>query len=135
MEIKSFAGNVSTSVSTPIEYYKILVLQRLNDLNEGWESYSKQKHLGIQSDLNIVQARTESLYNALRPFLKRKFKEENIKEIDKTLFGDKEATEKQLRNIFNSISEQLDADRITRMDTRAVYDGTRVEEENKNFGD
>jgi hypothetical protein len=125
--------NLTTSVSTPIEYYKILVLQRLNDLNEAWEMYAVNKYLGVPSNLNYVHARTESLFNALMPYLERKMEEKAIKSIMKILFTT-EPNEQQLREIFFDINRQLDIDRITRMDTKAVYDGTRVEVENNARG-
>lgn len=131
MDNKNF--NFTTSISTPVEYYKVLVLQRLNDLNEAWEMYSKQKHLGVSCELNVVHARTESLFNALAPYLERKLPPETVTEIHKRLFED-EPNEKQLRDINFIITKQLDMDRITRMDTKTVYDGTRIESENQEFG-
>jgi hypothetical protein len=132
MDSKNF--NFTTSVSTPIEYYKILILQRLNDLNEAWESYSKIKHLGQEVDLNIIHARTESLFNALYPYLERKLPPESFAEMETNLFEHEQATEKELRTILNTIARQLDIDRITKMDTRNFYDGTRAETENQEFG-
>jgi hypothetical protein len=131
MENKNF--NLTTSVSTPIEYYKVLILQRLNDLNEAWEHYSKGKHIGISVELNIVHARTESLYNALAPYLERKLPPEVILEMEKGLFID-EPNESDLRKYFFIINKQLDIDRVTRLDTKNVYDGTKIEDENKEFG-
>lgn len=125
--------NLSATTSTPIEYYKILILQRLNDLNEAWEFYSKQKHSGTQSSMYVVHGRTESLFNALAPYLKRKIEPKLYEQIKHELF-DIEPSEKQLREIFFIINEQLDIDRITRMDTKNVYDGTRVEVENDEKG-
>lgn len=125
--------NLSTSVSTPIEYYKILILQRLNDLNEAWEFYSKQKHNGIASSLNVVHARSESLFNALSPYLERKLPPQDYKNLKKQLF-EIEASEEQLRDIFYIINRQLDLDRITRMDTKNTYDSSRVEIENEESG-
>jgi hypothetical protein len=105
----------------------------LNDLNEAWEYYSKQKHLGTTSGLNVVHARTESLFNALAPYLERKIDNKDFESTKKVLF-EYEPSEKRLREIFFLINKQLDIDRITRMDTKTVYDGTRVELENVEKG-
>ena len=132
MENKSYKYDLTTSVSTPIEYYKILILQRLNDLVEAWEVFYKGKHTGVETQLNIVHARTTSLYLALVIYLKRK--SDKFKDTDNILFGKEEPTEKQLRDTFLLINTQLDIDRLTRFDTKQTYDGTRVENENEASG-
>ena len=131
MESKNF--NLTTSVSTPIEYYKILVLQRLNDLNEAWEAYTINKYVGTPDNLNFVHARTQSLFYALAPYLQRKLGEKDFNKI-RTVLNSNEPKETELRDVFFIINMQLDLDRITRMDTKAVYDGTRVEVENNARG-
>jgi hypothetical protein len=124
--------NVTTSISNPIEYYKILILQRLNDLVEAWETYFKGKNSGTEISTSIIHARTVSLYLSLYAYLKRKSAKFTV-DIDKKLF-DREPTEKQLREIYVLINEQLDIDRLTRFDTKTTYDGTLAETENKHFG-
>lgn len=131
MENKKYNYDLTTSVSSPIEYYKILVLQRLNDLVEAWETYFKNKHTGLEVNLNIVHARTTSLYLSLSVYLKRK--SDKFTTVDKILF-ESEPHERELINIFRLISEQLDTDRLTRFDTKTTYDGTLAETENKHFG-
>jgi hypothetical protein len=131
MENKTYKYDLTTSVSTPIEYYKILILQRYNDLVEAWESYFKNKHTGVEVSINIIHARTTSLYLALITYLKRK--SDKFDKTDSILF-ESEPTEKQLLNIFKLINEQLDIDRLTRFDTKQTYDGTRVELENEASG-
>lgn len=128
MENKKYNYDLTTSVSSPIEYYKIIVLQRLNDLVEAWESYFKNKYTGVEVNLNIVHARTTSLYLCLITYLKRK--STKFDNIDKQLFED-EPNEKFLLRIFKLLNEQLDIDRLTRFDTKQTYDGTRVEMENE----
>lgn len=132
MDNKSYKYDLTTSVSSPIEYYKILVLQRLNDLVEAWEMYFKNKHTGLEISLNIVHARTTSLYLCLISYLKRKSKDKFIN-VDKQLFDD-EPNEKVLLKVFTLLNEQLDIDRLTRFDTKQTYDGTRTETENEARG-
>lgn len=130
--VENYKHDLTTSVSTPIDYYKILILQRLNDLIEAWEVFYKGKHSGIEVSTNIVHARTTSLYLALYPYLKRKNNKIFI-DTDRILFNT-EPSEKELRDTFILLNTQLDIDRLTRFDTKTTYDGTSAETENKHFG-
>lgn len=128
-------ANVQTTIGSPIEYYKFEVLRDVINVKEAWESYSKQDSAGLQVDIGVIRARTQSLFNCLVPYLKRKWKSDSFEKIKKNLFDTPTSDVKVLREIFWHIQTQLDADNITKMDTRRSYDGTRVELENKNFGD
>lgn len=132
MESKNF--NVSTTASSPLEYSKFIIIQRKNDLDEAWESYSKVKHAGTQSSLNIVTARTISLILSQYGYFERKINKERLEAINKILFNEHEPTEKELREILFDIARLLDKDRLTRFDTKNTYDGTRAELENKEHG-
>lgn len=132
VENKTYNSSLNATISNPLEYFKILVLQRVNDLTEAYETYYKNKHTGVETNLNVIHARTTSLYLCLYPYLRRKNEKFNHI-IDYTLF-EIEPNEKQLRDIFILINEQLDIDRLTRFDTKQTYDGTRAEIENEQFG-
>lgn len=127
--------DVQTTIGSPIEYYKFEVLRDVINVKEAWESFSKNASNGIQVDLGIIRARTQSLFNCLVPYLKRKWSVEDFEKTKKYLFDSPTQDEKILREIFWNIQSQLDHDNITKMDTRRSYDGTRVEKENANFGD
>lgn len=124
---------LTTTASSPMEYFKILVLQRLNDLVEAWEFYFKQKHLGTIANINVVHARTQTLLLILSAYGERKLEPEVYERMRKTLFNI-EPNEEQLLNTYFELNKQLDKDRITRMDTKTVYDGSRTEIENEEKG-
>lgn len=126
-------SNVQTTIGSPIEWYKLEVMRDVINVKEAWESYSKTEASGIQVDLSIILARTQSLFNSLFPYLKRKLEDKLFQQIQKDLFTNKTQEQEKLRKIFWDIQLQLDKDHITRMDTRKSYDGTRVEKENSNF--
>lgn len=127
--------NVQTTIGSPIEWYKLEVMRDVVNVKEAWEYYHKQKELGVQASLNVVHARTTSLFNGCVAYLTRKWDADRIKRMKKFLFEDLTWTEKDLLQVFWDIQIQLDSDNITKMDTRRSYDGTRVEKENANFGD
>ena len=123
--------SLNATTSTPQNYYTTLIVQRLNDLVEAWESYYKNKGLGIEVNLNIVHARTNSIFLALLPYIKRK--SIPIDNTYKILF-EGEPNEKQLLEIFTVINTQLDIDKITRMDNRRVYDNLNPDAEDDALG-
>jgi hypothetical protein len=128
-------SNVQTTIGSPIEWYKLEVLRDTVNVKEAWESYNKQKSQGYSVDLGIIRARTQSLYNSLVAYLGRKFDEKKFKSMrEKLFFQISDPTDRELLQIYWDIQIQLDKDNITKMDTRRSYDGTRVEMENKNFG-
>lgn len=125
--------NVSTTIGSPIEWYKLEVMRDVINVKEAWESYQKNDSIGVQTDLSVVLARTQSLFNSLYAYLKRKIPELEFKNIQKNLFVNKTQDLSVLREIFWTIQLQLDKDQITKLDTRKSYDGTRAEKENENF--
>lgn len=126
--------NVQTTIGSPIEWYKLEVLRDVVNLKEAWEQYYKDKDQ-YPVDLNVITARTKSLFSSLVAYLNRKWSQDGkFDKIRKDLFGLVNPDEARLREIFFEIQIQLDKDNITKLDTRMLYDGTRVEHENKNFG-
>lgn len=125
--------NVSTTIGSPIEWYKLEVMRDVINVKEAWESYQKNDSIGVQTDHSVILARTQSLFNSLYAYLKRKIPENDFKKMQKDLFDHNTQDQKILRQIFWDIQLQLDKDQITKLDTRKSYDGTRAEKENENF--
>jgi hypothetical protein len=126
--------NVQTTIGSPIEWYKLEVMRDVINVKEAWESYHKNFSSGIQIENNVIKARTQSLFNSLYPYLKRKLDPKIFDKTKDQLFGVKPLQDKDLLEIFWLIQTQLDVDCIIKMDTRKSYDGTHVEKENQNFG-
>lgn len=125
--------NVSTTIGSPIEWYKLEVMRDVINVKEAWESNQKNDSIGVQTDLSVILARTQSLFNSLYAYLKRKIDQQTFDKMQKDLFVNKTQDQLVLRKIFWDIQLQLDKDQITKMDTRKSYDGTRAEKENENF--
>jgi hypothetical protein len=125
--------NVSTTVGSPIDLYRFEVIRDVINVKEAWESYQKNDSIGVQTDLSIILARTQSLFNCLYAYLKRKIDAIVFAKIQKDLFDLKTQDQKVLREIFWTIQFQLDKDQLTKLDLRKSYDGTRAEKENENF--
>jgi ABC-type lipopolysaccharide export system ATPase subunit len=124
--------NNEATIGTPaVDVVRILVLQRHSDLIEAWESYIKQRNLGIQANLSVTRARLVSMFLQIHPTIKRKLSPENYTKFFNELRGTDEAT--VYKNIM-IINEILDEVRITRIDTKLHYDRTYVEKEDKEKG-
>lgn len=128
-------SNINTTIGSPIEWYKLEVLRDVVNVKEAWESYSKNESSGLPVDNGVIRARTQSLFNSLVAYLRRKMEVKEFENLKEVLFFNHTIDDRKLRDIFWRIQTQLDADNITKMDTRRSYDGTRVEKENENFGD
>ena len=124
---------VTATVGSPIEWYKLEVMRDVINVKESWENHSKLDSRGVQSDLGVIHARTQSLFNSLYPYLKRKLDAKVFDDMKRNLFTLKFLQEDVLREIFWTIQTQLDQDQIIKMDNRKSYDGTRAEQENENF--
>jgi len=127
-------SSVQTTIGTPIDWYKLEVMRDVINVKEAWESFAKNENNGVQVELNVIHARTQSLFNSLYPYLKRKVNGTKFDQMKKDLFGNLMPGKDVLRQIFWDIQEQLDNDNILKMDTRRTYDRTRAESENKEHG-
>jgi len=118
----------ATVSSSAIDILRILILQRRNDVIDSIESYKKiEKH--TDPDTTIVMSRVFSLFLEIQAMLKRKYKEYN--ELEKDAKSDDYET---LLKTFLILNEFLDNNRLTRIDTRNVYDSTRTSSEDSEKG-
>lgn len=130
--VSSSNYNINSSISTPTDLVKIVILSRWNDLLEAWELYYKQTTQGFKTDLAIVRARTISLYLALSGELSRKAKSQD-QYFYKILIG-RNASEQELLKVMLEINKILDIDRLIRIDTRPAYDFADIEKDNEIAG-
>lgn len=119
--------NFTVSATAPVDFFKFLIIQRMDNLVTAWEEYWIKKFNNIETTA-YLRGRTIALFMEIMPYIKRK--NNDYDEAKNILFTKIEPSEKDLLKVFEIISTQLDADRLTRMDTKQVYDGTRVELEN-----
>jgi len=127
-------NNETTIGTSAWDIVRVLILQRRNDLIEAIEYYNKLECRNTDGDLSIVQARLHSLFNELQASLKRRWngpKDTRYKDLIDKIKSDKF---KDIIDAFYILNEYLDEINLTRIDTRKQYDGSRVEEENKERG-
>ena len=121
--------NNETTVSTPaVDIVRVLILQRHNDLIEAFEHINKLEGLEQSDDIQIIRARMFSLYLQISEVLTRQLKPEEMTEFKRRL---KEGDMAELTESIIKINEVLDAIKLTRVDTKKVYDPSRVEVENE----
>ena len=121
--------NNEATIGTPAaEIEKVSILQRRYDWIEAYEEYKKNKFKGQAQNLSIVRARLLSLFLEVQAMIKRK-KPEQYDDLKKACSEDTE--EKNIVDAFLFINELLDELKLTRIDTKKVYDTTNVELENE----
>jgi type I site-specific restriction-modification system R (restriction) subunit len=117
----------ATIASGPKNIINILIIQRLNDFLEAFEQARKDDLNGINPNLAISQARLQTLVYQIRAMLKRHMRK-NYKLIFKNL--NNKMSLKQIEEMYILIDDALDRLRITRVDTRKVYDRSLAELDN-----
>jgi hypothetical protein len=121
--------NNEATIGTPAsEVVKILILQRRYDMMEALEQYNKLQNQDQEADISVARARLFSLFLEIQAMLKRRLTKEEYDD----LFSQVESSNKnQIMKAIYSINEQMDKISLTKIDTKRVYDTTRVEKENK----
>lgn len=118
-----------TTISTPAsEVIKILILQRRYDMFESLEKYNKLRSQNMEADPSPLKARLFTLFLEIQAGLKRRIPEEEYKKLIKNISSNEEA---DIMEAIYKINEELDKINLTKIDTRKVYDSTRVEKENR----
>ena len=123
--------NNEMTVSTPAtDIVKVLILQRRNDVFDAYELWQKQEEEGISGNGKaLVFARIKTLFLELQPMLKRKKKKEEYGR----LTADINNKDKVVDNIY-LLNEFVDDLKITRIDSRKIYDSSIAELQNKEKG-
>lgn len=126
-------NNEATIGTAAVDVERISILQRRYDLIEALEDYRKKRIAGAGVGLNIVRARLFSLFLEIQAYLKRKLTKENRLKEYETLRDSclTETKEEEILRLIYRINEELDVLRLTRIDTRQVYDETDTEAENE----
>lgn len=121
--------NAEATVSAAAtDILRILILQRRNDVIDSIEQYRKiEEH--SDPDTGVIRARLFSLFLEIQAMIKRKRKD--YEDISKGTLSKKFD---ELLETFMILNEFLDENRLTRIDTKEVYDSTRVSSEDKQKG-
>ncbi len=123
--------NNDSTIGTPaVDIERISILQRRYHLIEAYEEYKIKKYFGSQIPIHVVRARMLSLFIEIQATLKRRLKKNEYDELRKKVISEK-TTDDEVYELIETINEELDEMRLTRVDTQKVYDSTDVEAENE----
>lgn len=103
----------------------MLILQRRNDVIDAIEGYRKIE-LHSEPDSSIVRARLFSLFLEIQAMLKRK-----RKDYDELRRRTESQDIYEMIELYFVFNEFLDENRLIRIDTKEIYDRTRVSVEDK----
>lgn len=121
--------NSEATVGTPaVDLVRVMALERLNNAIEGYEDFVKKKAQGYERDTSIISSRLYSLFLILEGAIIRKEGEDKAKEYEEKCLS---SNEDQLKDMMKYFTKYLDELKLTRLDTKKVYDKTLVETENK----
>lgn len=121
--------NSEATVGTPaVDIVRVMVLERANNLYDAYEDYIKKQEQGYDKDLSLIKARLSSLMLILEAQVLRKEGEEKANILKKQITSNDFEKIKEAITHFNIYLDEI---KLTRLDTKKVYDKTMVEVENK----
>lgn len=136
--------NNEATIGTPaVDVQRITLLQRRYDLFEALEDHKKKADSGINLPFTIVKARLLTFFLELDPMLRRHWhSDKNSTEESKKKYAliksiclgrnEEDIDEEQIINVLLTLNRFLDDPlRITRLDTKQVYDPRDMEGENE----
>jgi hypothetical protein len=119
----------------PKELVALIILEKFYNYLEADEYFTKQKSLGAPSLLATPRARLRNLFLVCHALLKRRLKPEEYAKVSKICLDLEFKPEyTDLLSAFFTITELLDKLGLIKLDTKPVYNRTRVEEANKVHG-
>lgn len=137
MEIKAMVDfNAETTVATPAtDITRILILQYRDNAQGAIEAYIKARISGTDPPTSNLQSNVWSFWSQMKSALLRRHAD------NPAMIADLERTNNELRStdmaaqdlidIFDSLNDELDDWRLTRVDGRDVIDTLHVENENR----
>jgi hypothetical protein len=131
-------NNEATVSAAATDILRILILQRRNDVIDAMERYHMLSE-NSEPSCEVVRSRLFSFYLEIQAMLKRKYDNSMHKDNNPCKYKDLKDTIgqgefKELEAVYLSFNEFLDANRLTRIDTKQIYDSTRVVDEDKEKG-
>ena len=124
--------NNEATIGTPsTEVVKILILQRRYDLMESLEKHNRLQNQNQDSDTSTLRARLFTLFMEIQAGLKRRLPTKEYTELLDWMNSEEET---DIMQAVYKINEELDKINLTKIDTKKVYDSTRVEKENRMKG-
>lgn len=124
--------NETTIGTASVDIMRVLILEKRTNVIESLEAINKRSEVDY-NQLYTLRARIQSLYWELEGMLKRKYEEDELKKelLDSLFIPSNQLKIEELLKTFSFMNRYLDELRLTRIDTKAVYDRRRVENVNK----
>ena len=128
-------NNETTIGKPPKEIVALIILEKLYNFLEADEEYIKKRLGGANWPIATSRARLRTLYLICYPMLKRRLKPPLLETVRKLCEDTTyKATEAEILEAFQNISNILDELGLTKLDDKMVFNRTRVEEANKAQG-
>ena len=124
-------NNETTIGKPPKEIVALIILEKLYNFLEADEDYIKKRLGGAAWPLATARARLRTLFLICYPMLKRRLKSELFEKVRRLCENtEAKATEREILEAFQTISNVLDELGLTKLDDKPVFNRTRVEEAN-----
>lgn len=128
-------SNEGTVSKPPRDIVALIILEKLYNYLEADEIFAKQKLGGAGSMTNISRSRLRNLFLICQPMLQRRLSHEEYNKLNELCTNLTKSVEpEELLECFFLVLAVLDKLELTKLDTKAVYNKTRVEESNKHHG-
>lgn len=121
--------NNDTTIGTPaVDIMRVLVIEERKYILDAIEDYNKRKYMGADPDNSVLRSRLYTLYYELLGSIHRHKTTEEAEELERQIRSDK--YEDNL-SAAKTLILLLDTFKLTRLDTKRVYDSTRPDVEDK----
>ena len=121
--------NNEATVGTPAtDIMRVLVIEERKYLLDAIENYYKHLYLNSDPDNSIIKSRLQTLYLELYGSIQRHLEPELIKELETNIESHEFKDNLEATKTFILL---LDKFKITRLDTKRIYDSTRPAEEDE----
>lgn len=128
--------NTDATVSSPAaNLVKILLLQARANALEALEFLNKKESSGVQFEQAMIKARLGTWFLEHQAYLERTMPTKDYKELynkftSKLFFSTTDLEKDEVLDLFIFLNKIMDKLRITKVDTKAVYDRSNIEEDN-----
>lgn len=125
----------ATMGKPPKEIVAFIIIEKVYNFLEADESYSKTLLNGTQSFISVPRARLRTLYLTSHKLLERNLKKEELAEVHSVCMDlEKDAKQDDLLDAFSTIFMVLDKVGLWKIDTKKMFDRSRVEVANSEHG-
>lgn len=128
--------NNEATIGTPaVNVVKILLLQARANTIEALESYNIKIMQGVNADQSYIKSRLGTWFLELQAYLNRSMKPKDYEDFYNKVkglcfFNTKDLSDLEVLYVILELNKIMDKLRITRIDLKANYDKSNIEEDN-----